>query len=271
MKLQRSTRLSLAVVITVIGASWVAADAPPGPYFNGFETNTAGWFNFGGGTISRVQSGDTSTVYASGVPAATGNYYARLGKDLNPDSCESGGGPQPIYTGPNTNWGGYSSIFPPGGYTTGVDIYLDVPYALEPSGHPIRLVFGDQQHDRATPARLRFQRWYRRPWLRDNWREQCDALRRKPCGPRPQPCSNSSHHGIGLVHVQAHLYGGQRRPACRHSAGHAFGHECPARHVDAQRPYVTSSAGRWAATAMDGSCRTSSMASRSTTVSARAS
>src|SRR6185369_1757848 len=33
-----------------------------------------------------------------------------------------------------TNFGGDSSaIFPPGGYTTGVDIYLDVPYAMS---HP---------------------------------------------------------------------------------------------------------------------------------------
>ncbi len=30
-------------------------------------------------------------------------------------------------------WGGYSAIFPPGGYQTGVDIYLDVPYAM---AHP---------------------------------------------------------------------------------------------------------------------------------------
>lgn len=35
----------------------------------------------------------------------------------------------PIYYGPYTKWGGYSAIFPPGGYQTRVDIYLDVPYA----------------------------------------------------------------------------------------------------------------------------------------------
>ena len=132
MKLQRSARLGLAGVIVVIGASWVAADAPPGPYFNGFETDTAGWFNLGGGTITRVPSGDSST-YANGVSAATGSYFARLGIDPNPASCTFGGGTAPVYEGPFTRWGGYSSIFPPGGYTTGVDIYLDVPYALS---HP---------------------------------------------------------------------------------------------------------------------------------------
>jgi hypothetical protein len=114
----------LALVVTT--QAW--ADAPPGPYFNGFESNTAGWFN-DGGTITRVASGDTSTTYANGVTPSTGNYYARLGLDPAHTTCPSGGGPQPWYSGPYTKWGGYSSIFPPGGYSTGADIYLDVSYA----------------------------------------------------------------------------------------------------------------------------------------------
>jgi hypothetical protein len=118
----------LALVVTT--QAW--ADAPPGPYFNGFETDTAGWFNFSGATITRVASGNAST-YANGVGASTGGYYARLGKDPSPDSCTFGGGTAPIYYGPYTKWGGYSGIFPPGGYSTGTDIYLDVPYAI---AHP---------------------------------------------------------------------------------------------------------------------------------------
>jgi hypothetical protein len=124
--------LLIAVVVLFALPALASADAPPGPYFNGFETDTAGWFNFSGATITRVPSGSTST-YANGVPAATGNYYARLGKDPSPDSCTFGGGTAPIYYGPFTRWGGYSAIFPPGGYSTGVDIYLDVPYA---QAHP---------------------------------------------------------------------------------------------------------------------------------------
>jgi len=125
--------LLIAVALLFLLPAFVAsADAPPGPYFNGFETNTSGWFNSSGATITRVPSGSTST-YANGVNAATGSYYARLGIDPSPDSCVFGGGTAPIYYGPYTNWGGYSSIFPPGGYSTGVDIYLDVPYAI---GHP---------------------------------------------------------------------------------------------------------------------------------------
>ena len=54
-----------------------------------FETNTAGWFNFSGATITRVPSGSSST-YANGVAASAGNYYARLGQDTNPDSCTFG-------------------------------------------------------------------------------------------------------------------------------------------------------------------------------------
>jgi hypothetical protein len=128
----RNITTILTVAATFVAAPWAAADAPPGPYFNGFETDTAGWYNFSGATITRVPSGSTST-YANGVAAASGNWYARLGKDTNPDSCTFGGGTAPIFYGPFTRWGGYSAIFPPGGYSTGVDIYLDVPYAMS---HP---------------------------------------------------------------------------------------------------------------------------------------
>ena len=127
------SRCAAAVLaMAILAVAWVAADAPPGPYFNGFETDTAGWFNFSGATITRVPSGSMST-YANGVPAASGNYYARLRQDPSPDTCTFGGGTAPIYYGPYTKWGGYSAIFPPGGYQTGVDIYLDVTYAMS---HP---------------------------------------------------------------------------------------------------------------------------------------
>jgi len=89
MKTQKPTRTTAAVVlvVTCLAASWVAADAPPGPYFNGFEADTAGWFNYSGATITRVLSGSVSaSTYASGVSAATGDYYARLKIDPSPDS-----------------------------------------------------------------------------------------------------------------------------------------------------------------------------------------
>jgi hypothetical protein len=109
--------------LSVLGAS---AAPPPGPYFNGFETNTAGWFNFFGSTVTRVPSGDSET-YGGAVPAASGNYFARLGIGNNA-TCAAVG-TLDWFVGPYTDWGGYSSIFPTGGYKTKVDIYLDVGWA----------------------------------------------------------------------------------------------------------------------------------------------
>jgi hypothetical protein len=124
-------RAAIVFAIALFAVVWVAADAPPGPYFNGFETDTAGWFNFNGGTIVRRPSLYTNGGgYADGIVSATDGYHARLGLDQNPSTCASGSGPQPVHTGPYTNWGGYSSIFPPGGYQTGVDVYLDVAWAM---------------------------------------------------------------------------------------------------------------------------------------------
>jgi hypothetical protein len=120
---------AVTVVSIFLGLAWVLADAPPGPYFNGFEQNTAGWFNNSGGTITRQPSFYLNGGYANGIASADGDYHARLRKDPSPDTCASGGGPQPVYEAPYTNWGGYSSIFPPGGYRTRVDIYLDVAWA----------------------------------------------------------------------------------------------------------------------------------------------
>ncbi|HWW90883.1 MAG TPA: post-COAP-1 domain-containing protein [Solirubrobacteraceae bacterium] len=134
MFLRHVRTLALAVTLLFALPALVAsADAPPGPYFNGFETNTAGWFNFEGATVTRVPSGSPST-YATGISAATGNYFARLGIGNNV-TCQSGAGTLDWYVGPYTNWGGESSIFPPGGYQTGVDVYLDVGWAAT---HPDR-------------------------------------------------------------------------------------------------------------------------------------
>jgi hypothetical protein len=70
-------------------------------FFQGFETDTAGWFG-----ATRVSSGTHL------VPSKGGAFHA-----------EDAGGAF-------TRWGGYSQTFPPGGYTTSIDIYLDIsaPY-----------------------------------------------------------------------------------------------------------------------------------------------
>jgi hypothetical protein len=120
--------LALATSALLVGALPAAADAPPGPYFNGFETNTSGWFdktNGWVGTIARQQSGDPSGGYANGIASASDGYHARVSGDpcAPPVNC----------TGPFTRWGGYNQTFPNGGYRTYLAIYLDTGWA---ASHP---------------------------------------------------------------------------------------------------------------------------------------
>jgi hypothetical protein len=71
-------------------------------FFQSFETDDSGWFG-----ATRVASG------THGVPSKIGAFHAE-------DTDQ----------GAFTRWGGYSETFPPGGYTTSIDIYLDIspPY-----------------------------------------------------------------------------------------------------------------------------------------------
>ncbi len=94
-------------------------------YSSDFETDTAGWG--GSGSITRVPSG------TDGIPSAGGNYFA----------LASGS-----YVGPNTQLGGYSSVWP-GDWKTSIDIYFDSTWAEgsgfiysvasnKPDGTPLR-------------------------------------------------------------------------------------------------------------------------------------
>ena len=77
-------------------------------FVQSFEVDTAGWFG-----ATRVMS----TTH--GVPSKTGGFHA-----------EDAGDPPNVSGDAFTRWGGYSKTFPIGGYTTTVDIYLDIspPY-----------------------------------------------------------------------------------------------------------------------------------------------
>lgn len=100
------------------------AASPAGTLTN--ELDAAPLVLHGVGSVTRVPSGSTST-YANGVAAATGSYYARLGQEPPPPHNTGG---KPWFVRPYTDFGGdTSAFFPPGGYSNGVDIYLDVPYA----------------------------------------------------------------------------------------------------------------------------------------------
>jgi hypothetical protein len=102
-KFMISMIMILSMVLTFVQT--VSADAPPAPYFNGFETDISGWDAFGGSfNPVRVASG------TNGITSASGGWHAEA-----------------VYPNvPATNWGGYSSVFPSGDYSTLLDIYLDV-------------------------------------------------------------------------------------------------------------------------------------------------
>ena len=87
--------------LVVAGMILATVTATFAAFFQSFETDTAGWFG-----ATRVATG------THGVPSESGTFHA-----------EDDGGAF-------TRWGGYGQTFPPGGYTTTVDIYLDIlpPY-----------------------------------------------------------------------------------------------------------------------------------------------
>jgi hypothetical protein len=123
------TLLTLGVTVGLLALSIgrTSADAPPGPFSQGFETNTSGWLdstNTGTGTITRQPSAYTNGAYASGIASASGGFHARASG--SPPPC---GAPALNCTGPFTRWGGYNGEFPNGGYRTYLDIYFDVSWA----------------------------------------------------------------------------------------------------------------------------------------------
>lgn len=85
------------MILAVTGFTFAA-------YFQSFETDTFDWVG-----ATRV------STLTHGVPSKTGTWHA---EDQN-------------FSGNTfTRWSGYSKTFPPGGYTTTIDIYLDIspPY-----------------------------------------------------------------------------------------------------------------------------------------------
>jgi hypothetical protein len=125
--------LSASVLLLSLMAMGTAHASTP-TYSNGFETDTAGWFN-SGGTITKQPSGYDNDVYAEGIASASGGFHARLDRGV----CEFDGpppgggiGPSVNCSGPFTQWGGYGADWN-GTYTTQVDIYLDAAYAVNPA------------------------------------------------------------------------------------------------------------------------------------------
>jgi len=73
-------------------------------YFQGFETDTYDWSG-----VTRVASG------SNGVASAAGLFHAEATSAVAPSTTDD-----------FTKFGGYETTFPAGGYTTSVDVYLNV-------------------------------------------------------------------------------------------------------------------------------------------------
>jgi PEP-CTERM motif len=93
MRLQRTPTILFLVVVLLAYSAPAFANTI---FFNGFETDVSGWM-----TPTREASG------TGGITAASGGFYALAKGDF-------------------TRYGGYTSVFPDGGFTTSLDIYLDV-------------------------------------------------------------------------------------------------------------------------------------------------
>jgi hypothetical protein len=94
---KKTCLVAAAMILAAVSVAFAA-------FFQGFEVNTAGWTG-----ATRVMTGN------NGVVTKTGAFHA---EDQNLNGLTF------------TFWGGDSKTFPPGGYTTSVDIYLDIiaPY-----------------------------------------------------------------------------------------------------------------------------------------------
>src|SRR2546430_11675304 len=104
--MQRSFALLPALALLFAFAMPVNAAAPPGPFFQGFEKNTSGWFDSSNGwvgTITRVPSGYVDSGYADGIQSAAGHYHARV----SGTTCDHT--PATNCTSVYTLWGGSSA------------------------------------------------------------------------------------------------------------------------------------------------------------------
>jgi hypothetical protein len=124
---RRSGRLFGRLLLLLVGATTLVATAftlgasaaaPPGAYANGFESaanvDFATYPNEAMSDVTRVASG------SGGITSASGGWHAVSATDA----------------GSFTRYGGYSSAFPTGGYTTSIAIYLDM--AASPLGSDVR-------------------------------------------------------------------------------------------------------------------------------------
>jgi hypothetical protein len=114
----------VAVALLVLVAPKARAD-----FSQDFQTGTSDWApGDTSDTVNQEPDGYVSPDYASGITSASPTEHARLRRGECTVDPSGGGGPSVMCNGAFTRWGGYNSVWM-GGYTTQVDVYLDVAYA----------------------------------------------------------------------------------------------------------------------------------------------
>ena len=130
MHLKKLRTLALGAVLAAVVTTGASAAPAPAPYFNGFENaSDVGTDPYTSNEamhdVDRVPSG------TNGVTSADGGWHA--------EARNAG----LMFT----RYGGYSNVFPTGGYTTSVDVYLDTDDS--PLGSDLRF---DWSSAISTPA-----------------------------------------------------------------------------------------------------------------------
>ena len=119
--------LATAAVLTFVLV--IPAPSARADFSQDFQTGTSDWApGDTSDTVNQEPDGYVSPDYASGITSASPTEHARLRRGECTVDPSGGGGPSVMCNGAFTRWGGYNSVWM-GGYTTQVDVYLDVAYA----------------------------------------------------------------------------------------------------------------------------------------------
>ncbi len=154
---RRPPALLVVAALFMLGGLLAGGAGPAFAQFDqGFEQNTDNWDPDGSAAVTRVPSGDpsvtynsgTTSPYASGISAAPAASFSAFFGRVRPSAISTGtctidtSGPGSASSllcfGPFTDFGLkpaflVAGAFPDAGYTTQLDIYLDVTYA---NSHP---------------------------------------------------------------------------------------------------------------------------------------
>jgi hypothetical protein len=127
--IRRKIQFLFFPMLAIAGIGICKADVP-NLYFQGFETDTSGWFQDsngdGNGSITRVPSGGGSL----GLTAADGSYYAEVQNNTNASFPGYGSGGFSYFEGDGTN----PTPYPGSPYYQSIDVYINTTTPTNTSG-----------------------------------------------------------------------------------------------------------------------------------------